>query len=558
MWRAGRALVAVLGLVLCSARTRATTVVPMSIEDLARSSVAIVIGTVDDLTAVQSPDGRIFTLVHLTLEQVLKGDLSAAAITLKESGGTVAGRREVVFGAPEFRLGETALLFLSTAPDGSLRTTQLGLGKFQLALDTNGMPQAAQRFGPDTTVVLPPATSPPDPAMPLGDLLAAVQRAGPASSATAYRLTPPEATDPSLPHEVTSDFKFFNPPARFFEPDQGIALPFVIDQNGDAILGLTAAREAVDDGFAAWTNVATASITLQDGGLTADVEKACPGPNKVVFDDPFGEIGPPSNCTGTLAVGGFNSNLIETKLFNGMTFGRAQCGRLTFANGWQGCQVWTQCNVAEIATHELGHAIGLAHSSERNPEPDETLRDATMYFIAHFDGRCAGVRTDDINGVGTLYPTALPPTITTPNPLPDGTVFQPYRVVLTATGGTGSFTWNISGQGFPGLNLSPDGVLSGTPQATSNSFFLLIRVADTNGSSHTKLFNFVVHSPGQDGCTGDCNQDGSVTIDEILTGVSIALGSLPANDCPEFDADHSGVVTIDEILSAVTAALSGC
>src|SRR5262245_38152718 len=87
MWRGRRALILVLVLVVCSVDVRATTFVPMSVEDLTRSSTAIVIGTVDELTAVQSKDGRIFTLVHLTVDQVLKGDLSAPTITLKEAGG---------------------------------------------------------------------------------------------------------------------------------------------------------------------------------------------------------------------------------------------------------------------------------------------------------------------------------------------------------------------------------------------------------------------------------------------------------------------------------------
>src|SRR5262249_27945841 len=63
---------------------------------------------------------------------------------------------------------------------------------------------------------------------------------------------------------------------------------------------------------------------------------------------------------------------------------------------------------------------------------------------------------------------------------------------------------------------------------------------------------------GGNGCTGDCNANGSVTVDEILTAVNIALGSLPVSACTPADADGSGTVTIDEILAAVNFALTAC
>jgi hypothetical protein len=59
-------------------------------------------------------------------------------------------------------------------------------------------------------------------------------------------------------------------------------------------------------------------------------------------------------------------------------------------------------------------------------------------------------------------------------------------------------------------------------------------------------------------CVGDCHQDGAVTIDEILTMVNIALGSLPVQQCMAGDVDGDGAVTVDEIVAAVNAALTGC
>lgn len=57
-------------------------------------------------------------------------------------------------------------------------------------------------------------------------------------------------------------------------------------------------------------------------------------------------------------------------------------------------------------------------------------------------------------------------------------------------------------------------------------------------------------------CSGDCNGDGSVTIDELLTMVNLALGSMQG--CTAGDTNRDAKITIDEILAAVDKALNGC
>jgi hypothetical protein len=55
-------------------------------------------------------------------------------------------------------------------------------------------------------------------------------------------------------------------------------------------------------------------------------------------------------------------------------------------------------------------------------------------------------------------------------------------------------------------------------------------------------------------CVGDCDGNGSVTVDEILTMVNIALGNAPCSDCVAARCP----VTIDQILTAVNNALNAC
>jgi ELWxxDGT repeat protein len=59
-------------------------------------------------------------------------------------------------------------------------------------------------------------------------------------------------------------------------------------------------------------------------------------------------------------------------------------------------------------------------------------------------------------------------------------------------------------------------------------------------------------------CTGDCDRDGFVTVDDILTGVGIALGTAPFETCRAIDVDANGSVTVDELLAAVHNLLAGC
>jgi hypothetical protein len=49
-----------------------------------------------------------------------------------------------------------------------------------------------------------------------------------------------------------------------------------------------------------------------------------------------------------------------------------------------------------------------------------------------------------------------------------------------------------------------------------------------------------------------------VTVDEIVSGVNIALGVVTIGACEAMDLDLSGSVTVDELLRAIDMALNGC
>ncbi|HVN88051.1 MAG TPA: hypothetical protein VMW17_24680 [Candidatus Binatia bacterium] len=59
-------------------------------------------------------------------------------------------------------------------------------------------------------------------------------------------------------------------------------------------------------------------------------------------------------------------------------------------------------------------------------------------------------------------------------------------------------------------------------------------------------------------CVGDCDGSNTVSVDELVKGVNIALGLADPSTCPAFDEDKSNTVTVDELVKGVNNALSGC
>lgn len=59
-------------------------------------------------------------------------------------------------------------------------------------------------------------------------------------------------------------------------------------------------------------------------------------------------------------------------------------------------------------------------------------------------------------------------------------------------------------------------------------------------------------------CTGDCNDDKTVSIDELVTLVNVALGRASLDLCPFGDRNHDGAIAIDELVRSVGHAVDQC
>ena len=142
-----------LALALVATSAGATTIIPMSVEELAQKAESIVEARALDSRSEWNPQHTlIYTYTRFAISRTLKG-LAAHTITVKQLGGSAGGYTQRISGVPQFQAGEEALLFLrsSVASDGTQVIVGLMQGHFNVFRDaagetlvSNGIPQATR------------------------------------------------------------------------------------------------------------------------------------------------------------------------------------------------------------------------------------------------------------------------------------------------------------------------------------------------------------------------------------------------------------------------------
>jgi hypothetical protein len=117
-----------LAVLLASAKAAAATFVVPSVEELARSSDAVVRGRVVDLASRAVGGGRIVTEVEVSVASAWKG-APDATLRFVVPGGSAGGLVLRVDSAPAFEPGEEVVLFLSRS-GATWHVSGQALGKF--------------------------------------------------------------------------------------------------------------------------------------------------------------------------------------------------------------------------------------------------------------------------------------------------------------------------------------------------------------------------------------------------------------------------------------------
>ncbi len=157
-----------------------------------------------------------------------------------------------------------------------------------------------------------------------------------------------------------------------------------------------------------------------------------------------------------------------------------------FANTAYSAYTFTPLNNAGHVTFTSTNTLppGMTFSNAGVLSGTPTTPVLLKIFFSIFDG------TDTIyRGFGlTVYAVNL----TTPGALPNATQGVAYSATLTASGGTGGYTYAITGGNLPsGLSLN-GGVISGTPNGGEGVSWFYIKVTDSSNNSYQKTMSIDV------------------------------------------------------------------
>ena len=448
-------------LVICwmASSASATRAVMLSDRDLALDSRVIVTGEIASVISAWDDTERVpFTYVEVQVDQILKGELSTGRVVLKQIGGTYGSGGMRVLGQPVFSSGQRVMLYLNAAPDGSLHVAHSFMGMFTIAQDSITGRDTVTRWDASAEVDISALQTVERMTnrAPLDEYLAGVAETLRNEAVEVARIESERRSRPvvAIPSEYkrvkrtaagfSPSFAFIAGGVRWMEADSGQPITYFVNPANSPISGGGSAELA--RAMSAWSTQTGANVRLQVGGQTSRCGWEGDGSNTISFGDCRNQLDPAVGCSGVVAATSV-SYTQESRVVGGRTFNRIVESDVVFNRGMD-CFLGTSANLAEVACHELGHSIGLDHSSDPA---------AIMYYAAHGRGFDARPKADDIAGVLAIYPSAgIPPappgggpndasfvTQTAPTIM---TVSQSYTVYVTLRN-AGSSTW-LPGAGY--------------------------------------------------------------------------------------------------------------
>lgn len=269
----------------------------------------------------------------------------------------------------------------------------------------------------------------------------------------------------------------------------------------NADVSQSAAIAALQAGMDVWNTQSGTSFRYQYGGTATDTATAYDNRN-VIF---FRNVSNGSTIATTYSWWSSSNELLDSDII-------FWDGGFTFFTGSSGCGVVANAAyIEDIAAHELGHALGLNHS---------TSTDATMYpSYSYCSQAFRTLAADDINGAKALYPTVS-------NTAPSVTISSPGNnssygsgAVITFSGSasdtqdgslTSALAWTSSIDGSIGLGGSF------TKALTAGTHTIKATAVDSGGLTTVKQVTVTVASS---------NSAPSVTISSPANGTTYGSGA---------------------------------
>lgn len=539
----------------------------LSPEDLARTSPIVVEGTVSSVACGYDPEtGALATYVTIAVETVHRGPGSLAEIVLREPGGRFGDLFHDLDAVPVYEPEEHVLVFVEMNRS-SPRTSGLFFGKFTIVEGaTRDSDRAVRDLSGQGLILRRPDLETED--LPLADLVAVIANNAyrgstsvnsslkplPGdSSGTKTLLAPPEidrvlwdgdAAAPEEPEaekdgggatsflvEPTADApaegSLFTPlsttsPARWFETDSGGAIAVYVEQARDPLGDGPAAAAEMVRAMAAWTGVPEGRIELScadedydfTGTITKSPADSYPPLNIMLFGDPYEDISDPVSCTGVLAIGGYWRSGTVAGTVNNVTFYPELRLYVIFNDNFE-CFLGDPDNLAEVAAHELGHGIGLGHS---------TVYDALMRSYV-YGNRGPRLGDDDRDGAHCHYPHTL--AVTSPNGGETWTAGTVHAIAWSVTEEAGPDPGTVS------LEYSTDSGATWLPVASDepNDGSYTWTVPDSPGTrARVRVLRPNLVSPTPSPYPSACSSDASDA--DFAIAAALEAGTVPATGTP--------------------------
>jgi hypothetical protein len=347
-------------------------------------------GRVESVSAAWDPQvSSIYTYVSVVVLDVMKGTIGEGRIIVKQLGGTVGRAGLSVHDQATFEPGEEVLLFLESRPrDHSLYTVALWQGKWSLEVAVTGKESLVRRA---------PAGGGSEERHTLTEVRIRTRDAR-RHDAAGVNTRPVEAPDSSAGNGFTllGPFRFGSSPLVDMQAG---------GQPGLAGGGVTEILSAIGR----WNGAGSAfrfAIGTGNGPPRCYRETLGNGRVTISFMDPCGEI---SDAGGTLAIGGSYYSTDAFENFAGQTYYRATDGFIINNDSPAALSYLSKPGCFEdIQTHELGHVLGLNHSSDPA---------AIMYAVLNAGcvNATRGLGADDMAGVRFIYGPDSPPTVSPPS-----------------------------------------------------------------------------------------------------------------------------------------------
>lgn len=158
-------------------------------------------------------------------------------------------------------------------------------------------------------------------------------------------------------------------------------------------------------------------------------------------------------------------------------------------------------------------------------------------------------------------PGTFPVTITNIGPADETLVMLGLDLHFHYGGGVygTAFTADLSGVDFPLSLASGEQLRFPMRFAGRGSFPSLLTLGVVSGAPDSGAVQYYGGFDRCDaGCAGDCDGNGTVSVDELIRAVNLALGGHDGPACMALDGDADGVVSMAELVAAVDRAIAGC